>query len=123
MDEEQGKTGEKDSYFRGMQQYLREAQHVIAQFYQENRELKRKLAEKDFEEQTTQNKEEPKNESSKGKEVMQIPETIVLAKPTSHLTRSSTRNKSPYIQSKLTTSERPPTSPTEGEKNIRWLNK
>jgi hypothetical protein len=55
-----------------MQQQLREAQHVIAQFYQESRELKRKLAEKDFEEQTPQNKAKPKNERSKGKEVMQI---------------------------------------------------
>jgi hypothetical protein len=52
MDEEQGKSGKKDSEFRGMQQHLREAQHVIAQFFQENRELKRKLVEKATEAQT-----------------------------------------------------------------------
>jgi hypothetical protein len=39
------------------------------------------------------------------------------------LTRSSARKNSPDIQGKQATSERPPTSPTEGEKNIRWLNK
>jgi hypothetical protein len=49
LDEEQGKSVEKDSEFRGMQQQLREAHHVIAQFFQEIRELKRKLAEKDHE--------------------------------------------------------------------------
>jgi hypothetical protein len=45
MDEDQVKSREKDSEVREMQQ-LREAQHVIAQFYQESRELKRNLAEK-----------------------------------------------------------------------------
>jgi hypothetical protein len=49
--------------------------------------LKRKLVEKDFEEQPPQNKEEPKNERSEGKEVMQSHETTVLAKTTTPLTR------------------------------------
>jgi hypothetical protein len=56
-----------------MQQHLREAQHVIAQFYQERRELKRKLAERGSEEQTPQNKTDPMQEMSKGKEVMHKP--------------------------------------------------
>jgi hypothetical protein len=43
MDEGKTKEGEKDSEFREMQQQLREAQHVIAQFYQERREMKRNL--------------------------------------------------------------------------------
>jgi hypothetical protein len=98
-----------------MQQKLREAQHAIAQFYQENRGLKRKLGEKYFEEQ---NKAESKNERSKGKEFMQSPETTVLSKPTTPMTRSSMRKNSLEIQGKLEASERPPTSPTEGEKNI-----
>jgi hypothetical protein len=84
MDGEQGKSTDKESEFMGMQQKLREAQHVIAQFYQENRELKRKLAEKFSEEK---NKAEPKIERSKWKEVMQSPETTILAKPTTPLTR------------------------------------
>jgi hypothetical protein len=104
-----------------MQQQLREAQHVIAQFYQENRELKRKLAERGSEEQTPQVKTDPKSETSKG--ILQNPETTVVAKPTTPLTRSSARKNSPDIQGKQAASERPPTSPTEGEKNIRWLNK
>jgi phage shock protein A len=40
------KSGEEYSEVREMQQQLREAQHVIAQFYQESKGLKRKLAEK-----------------------------------------------------------------------------
>jgi phage shock protein A len=46
MDEDQVKSGERDTKIREMQKQLKEAQHVIAQFYQERRELKRKLAEK-----------------------------------------------------------------------------
>jgi hypothetical protein len=81
MDEEQVKSGEKDSEIREMQQQLREAQHVIAQFYQESRELKRKLAEKALEAQTPQIKADSRNEISKEKEVLQSPKTTVSAKP------------------------------------------
>jgi hypothetical protein len=66
MDEGQAKAGDKDSKIRELQQQLREAQHVIAQFYQENKELKRKLAERGSEEQTPQVKTDPKSETSKG---------------------------------------------------------
>jgi hypothetical protein len=62
-------------------------------------------------------------EMSKGRKIRKIPETTVATKHTSPLTRSSVGKNSPYIQGKQATSERPPTSPTEGEKNIRWLNK
>jgi hypothetical protein len=123
MEEEHSKSQEKYLDFIGMQQQLKEVQHVIAQFYQENRELKRKLAKKDYKEQTTQNKVEPKNERSKGKEVMKILETTVVSKPTTPLTRYSAKKNSPEIQTKLEASERPPTLPTEGEKNKRWTNK
>jgi len=47
MEEEKVKLGEKYLDFRGMQQKLKGAQHVITQFYQERIELKRKPAEKD----------------------------------------------------------------------------
>jgi hypothetical protein len=56
-----------------MKQQLIEAQHVISQFYQESRELKRKLAERGSEEQTPQNKTDPMQEMSKGKEFMHKP--------------------------------------------------
>jgi hypothetical protein len=91
MDEEQGKSREKYSRFMRMKKKIRETHHVIAQFFQENREFKRKIAEKDFEEQTPQNKEKPKNERSKVKEAMQIPEITILSNPTKPLTRSSTK--------------------------------
>jgi hypothetical protein len=52
MDEEQSKSTEKDLEFRGMQQQLREAQHLIDRFFQEYSELKRKLAEKSPKAQT-----------------------------------------------------------------------
>jgi Ser-tRNA(Ala) deacylase AlaX len=123
MDEDQSKAGEKDSEFREMQQQIREAQHVIAQFYQESREMKRKLAERGSEEKTPQSKTYPMQEISKDKEVMHNPKTIVLAKPISPLTISSARKKSLETQAQLAASEKPPTSPTEGEKNIRWVNK
>jgi hypothetical protein len=59
--------------------------------------LKKKLAEKDFEEQTPQNKVDPKNERSKGKEFMKIPNTIVVANPTTLMTRSLAWKNSPEI--------------------------
>jgi chromosome segregation ATPase len=64
MDEGQTKAVEKDSEFREMKQQLREAHHVISQFYQERRELKRKLAERGSEEQTPNNKIDPMQEMS-----------------------------------------------------------
>jgi len=114
MDEEQGKSREENSKFRGMKQLLREAHHVITNFCQENRELKRKLDENDSQEQTPQNKATPRNEISKGKEFMQSSETKVLANPTTPLTRSPTKKKSLKIHGKIEASARPPTSPTEG---------
>jgi len=96
---------------------------VIAQFYQENKELKRKLVGRGFEEQIPQRKAGPMQEISKGNEVKKSLETTVVSKPTSPMIRSSTGNNSPNIQGKKTTSQRPLTSPRKGEKNIRWLNK
>jgi hypothetical protein len=46
------KPREKDSDVKEMQQQLKKSQHVIAQFYQENMELKRKLTENIHEAQT-----------------------------------------------------------------------
>jgi hypothetical protein len=123
IDEEQVKPGEKDSDVKEMQQQLKKSQHIIAQLYQENRELKRKLTEKTLEAQTPQRKASPMQEMSKGRKIRKIPETTVAAKPTSPLTRSSARKSSPDIQGKQAASQKSPTSPTEGEKNIRWLNK
>jgi hypothetical protein len=60
---------------------------------------------------------------SKGKEVMQIPKTTVLTKPIAPLTRSSARKKSSYVQGQLAAIEKPHTSPAEGEKTVKWLNK
>jgi hypothetical protein len=60
-----------------MQQQLNKDQHIIAQLYQENRELKNKLTKKTHEAQTPQSK----------------------------------------------ASQKSPTPSTEGEKNIKWLNK
>jgi hypothetical protein len=96
---------------------------VISQFYQESRELKRKIVERGSEEKTPQRKIDPMQEISNEKEVMQNPNTIVLAKPTNPLTRSSARKKSSKTQGQVAAREKPPTLPTEGEKNIRWMNK
>jgi hypothetical protein len=115
------KPGEKYSNVKEMHQKLKKSQHVIAQFYKENRELKRKLPEKTPEAQALENKANPKSETSKG--ILKNHETTVVSKPTTPLTRSSARNNSPRTQGKQAGSERPPTSPTEGEKNVRWLNK
>ena len=52
IDEEQVKSGEKYSDVKEMQQQLKKYQHIIAQLYQENMELKRKLTEKNPEGQT-----------------------------------------------------------------------
>jgi hypothetical protein len=46
------KPREKYSYVKEMKQQLKKAQHIIAQLYQENRELKKKLIEKTLEAQT-----------------------------------------------------------------------
>jgi hypothetical protein len=123
MDEDQMKLGERDKEVREMQNQLKEAQHVIAQFYQESRELKRKLAEKVPDVQTSPVKAFSKKEISKGREVMQIPKTTVLAKPTTPLTRSSAKKVSLDAQDQPVEIEKPHTSPGEGEKTIKWLNK
>jgi hypothetical protein len=123
MDEEKVKSGEKGSKVREMQQQLREAQHVITQFYQESRELKRKPAEKAPEAQTPQTKEDPKSEISKGKGVLQSPEIAITIKPSTPVTRSSARKKGADVQGQHAAMERPHTSPGEGEKTMKWLNK
>jgi hypothetical protein len=106
-----------------MEQQLREAQHVIAQFYQEGKELKRKIDERGSEEQTPQRKIDPMKEMSKDKYVMHKPETTILANTVSPMIRSLARKKSSEIEGLLAASKKPPTSPTKREKNIRWMNK
>jgi hypothetical protein len=69
--------GEKDADIKEVKQQLKKDQHIIAQLYQENKELKRKLTERTLEAQTPQSK----------------------------------------------AGQRSPTSPTGGEKNIKWLKK
>jgi hypothetical protein len=123
MDEGQTKAGMKESEFREIQKKLREAHHVISHFYQESREMKRKLVERGPKKQTPQNKTYPIQEISKGKEVMHNPETTVLAKPTSPMTISSARKKRLETRGQHAAGENPPTLPIEGEKRIRWLNK
>jgi hypothetical protein len=68
-------------------------------------------------------KQVSKKEISKEREVMQSPKTTVLTKPKSPLTRSSSRKMSSYVQGQPATVEKPHTSPEEGEKNVKWLNK
>jgi hypothetical protein len=46
IDEKKVELGEEDANTKEVKQQLKKSQHVIAQFYQENRELRRKLAEK-----------------------------------------------------------------------------
>jgi hypothetical protein len=58
------KPGEKDADVKEMQQQLKKSQHIIAQLYQENRELKRKLTEKTPEAQTPQSKASQKSPTS-----------------------------------------------------------
>jgi len=43
MEEDQMNSGERDKEVRELKNQIKEAQHVIAQFYQKRRELKRKL--------------------------------------------------------------------------------
>ena len=62
-------------------------------------------------------------EMSKGRKIRKSPKDTIVAKPTSPLTRSSARKTSPDIQGKQAASQKSPNSPTEGEKNIRWMNK
>jgi hypothetical protein len=50
----QVELGEENANTQEMKQQLKQAQHVIAQFYQENRELRRQLAEKIIETPTSQ---------------------------------------------------------------------
>jgi hypothetical protein len=46
IDEKQVEIGEEDAYTKEVKQQLKKSQHVIAQFYQENKELRRQLAER-----------------------------------------------------------------------------
>jgi hypothetical protein len=64
IDEEQVKPGEKDANVKEMQQQLKKVQHIIAQLYQENKELKKKLIEKTLEAQTPQSKASHKSPTS-----------------------------------------------------------
>jgi hypothetical protein len=47
---------EEDAYIKEVKQQLKKAQHVIAQFYQENIELRRQLTEIILETQASQSK-------------------------------------------------------------------
>jgi hypothetical protein len=85
--------------------------------------LKNKLTEKTLEEETPQSKASPMQEMPKGRKIRKGPETIVASKPTSPLTRSSSRKSSPDIQGKHAASQKSPTSTTKGYKNIKWMNK
>jgi hypothetical protein len=51
--ERQVELGEKNANTQKMKQQLKQAQHIIAKFYQEKRELRRKLAEKIIETPTS----------------------------------------------------------------------
>ena len=59
IDEKKVKPWETDSYVKEMKKQLKKSQHIIAQLYQENRELKRKLTENTLEAQLPQSKEIP----------------------------------------------------------------
>jgi hypothetical protein len=100
--------------------------------------MKRKLAERVSNMQTSQDAIGLKRESiskvleaSKGKEIKQSPKVVDLTKPTSPLTRSSTRRISSeckfaeetQAQGQPILVEKIQTSPGKGEKTIKWLNK
>jgi hypothetical protein len=138
VDKDQVQSGEKDKIIRELQDQLKEAQHVIAQSYYENREMKRKLAERVSNIQTPQDEIGLKKEStskvpegSKGKEIRKSPKTMEFTKPTTPLTRSSARKISSeykpveetHAQGQPVSIEKIHTSPGEGEKTVKWLNK
>jgi chromosome segregation ATPase len=56
IDERQVELGEENANVQEMKQQLKQAQHVIAQFYQENRELRRQLAERIIETPASQSR-------------------------------------------------------------------
>jgi hypothetical protein len=69
MDEDQVQSEEKDQVIRELQDQLKEAKHVIAQSFHDNREMKRKLAERVSDIQTPQDAIGSKKES-----VSKVPE-------------------------------------------------
>jgi len=73
--------------------------------------------------QTSPIKEFSKNEISKGREVMKIPNKMVLAKPTTPMTISLSKNVILDAHDQPVEIEKPHASPGEGEKTIKWLNK
>jgi hypothetical protein len=96
------------------------------------------LAERVFDIQTPQDEIGSKKESilkvledSKEKESMQSPKTVDLIKPTPPLTRSLSRNitydyklvEETQAHGQLSSVEKIHTSPREGEKNVKWINK
>jgi hypothetical protein len=134
--EDQVQPEDKDQVIKELQEQLKEAKHVIAQYFQYNRELKRKLVEKTPDMQTSEDALGPRRQSVpkvpevlKGKEVKQSPKVVDLTKPTSPMTRSSAKRMSldlklaEIIPEKGQPVEKTHTSPGEGEKTVKWLNK
>jgi hypothetical protein len=98
MDEDQVQPKDKDQIIKELQDQLKEAKHVIAQSFHDNREMKRKLAEKAPDMQTSEDALGLRRQSVskvpealKGKEVKQSPKVVDLTKPTSPMTRSSAK--------------------------------
>jgi hypothetical protein len=80
MDEDQVQSEEKDQVIKELQDQLKEAKYVIAQSFHDNREMKRKLAERVSDIQTSTRCNRFKEgiiskvpEASKGKEIKQSP--------------------------------------------------
>lgn len=63
MDEDQVQSEEKDQVIKELQDQLKEAKHVIAQSFHDNKEMKRKLAERVSHIQTPQDAIGSKRES------------------------------------------------------------
>jgi len=88
----------KDQVIKEIHDHIKEAQHVIAHIFHDNKERERKLAERVSDTQTPQDALGSKKESiskipegSKEKESMQSPKTVDLIKPTPPLARSLAR--------------------------------
>jgi hypothetical protein len=103
--EDQVQPEDKDQIIKELQEQLKEAKHVIAQSFQYNREMKRKLVEKTSDMQTSEDALSPRRHSVlkvpevlKGKEVKQSPKVVDLTKPTSPMTRASTKRMSLYFK-------------------------
>jgi hypothetical protein len=82
-----------------------------------------KLTEKVHDVQTSLVKIDSKKGFSKGVEFMQIPKKIFLTKPTTPMTRSSSRKMSLDVQGLPVVVDKPHTSPKEGERTVKRLNK